>query len=256
MNVFNFRQKFIFILTFSFGFCIVYFMFEFLTKEYIDSNEIYRLINLFKDTGFKSGSDKTTFHHYEHAYGQFLGPLRNKNLKFLEIGLGCDMKYGPGRSIVLWKEYLPKASISILEFDAECAQRYVSQVNKMFYGDQSNFQVLTEVGKFGPYDVIVDDGGHTRNQQINSLIGLWPFVKSKGFYIIEDIYTSFLPSFNDRWESSFDIIVQLLVLINESKDISAQINFPNITINENSRKIAKDLLHISCYQRICLLGKK
>jgi hypothetical protein len=39
----------------------------------------------------------------------------------------------------------------------------------------------------GKFDVNVDDGGHTRKQQVNCLIGLWP-------YVIEDIFTSFVPS--------------------------------------------------------------
>ncbi len=37
-------------------------------------------------------TDKTFRHHYETIYGNLLGPLRNKKLNFLEIGLGCGMQ--------------------------------------------------------------------------------------------------------------------------------------------------------------------
>ena len=37
-----------------------------------------------------------------------------------------------------------------------------------------------------------DGGCHTRKQQVNSFIGLWPYVrKNGGIYVIEDIFTSF-----------------------------------------------------------------
>ena len=167
------------------------------------------------------------------------------------------MGYGPGKSIILWKEFLTKARISVLEYNANCAQKFVSEVENLFTGDQSNFDVLNKVGTFGPYDVIVDDGGHTRKQQTNSLIGLWTYVKSKGFYVIEDIFTSFVPSYNDNKETAVDVIFQLILLLNEANDIGFGAVFPNnIPISNHSRNIAKDLLYVACYQRVCILNKK
>ena len=222
-----------------------------------ERDKIHEWIKLYKEIAVRSGSDKVTTHHYEHLYGQFLGPLRFSEINFLEIGLGCDMGYGPGKSIILWKEFLTKARISVLEYNANCAQKFVSEVENLFTGDQSNFDVLNKVGQYGPYDVIVDDGGHSRKQQTNSLIGLWPFVKPKGFYIIEDIFTSFVPSYNDNKETVVDVIFQLILLLNEAKDIGFNTVLPNnIPISNHSRSIAKDLLYVSCFQRVCILNKK
>ena len=68
----------------------------------------------------------------------------------------------------------------------------------------------------GIFDVIVDDGGHTRKQQVNSLIGLWPYVrKNGGIYVIEDIFTSFIPSFNDNKESALDLMFELIIILNK-----------------------------------------
>ena len=190
-------------------------------QEKFDRSVINNWIQTFNDSASRIGTDKVTYHHYEYLYGQFLGPLRFSEINFLEIGLGCNMPYGPGKSIILWKEFFTKASVSVLEFDEKCAQKFVNEVKNLFTGDQSNFDVLNNIGKYGPYDVIVDDGGHSRKQQVNSLIGLWPFVKSKGFYVIEDIFTSFMSFYNDNEENAIDVIFQLILLLNEAVDIKA-----------------------------------
>ena len=226
-------------------------------QEKFDRSIINNWIQTFNDSASRIGTDKVTYHHYEYLYGQFLGPLRFSEINFLEIGLGCNMPYGPGKSIILWKEFFTKASVSVLEFDEKCAQKFVNEVKNLFTGDQSNFDVLNNIGKYGPYDVIVDDGGHSRKQQVNSLIGLWPFVKSKGFYVIEDIFTSFMLSYNDNEENAIDVIFQLILLLNEAADIKAGTVLPKkISISEHSKSIARDLLFISCFQRVCILNKK
>lgn len=43
-------------------------------------------------------TDKVTSHSYEFIYKKYLGMWRTQQLKFLEIGLGCNMHYGPGAS--------------------------------------------------------------------------------------------------------------------------------------------------------------
>ena len=214
-------------------------------------------IELFHQIALKQGTDKVTSHHYEHFYGNILGPLRNNYINFLEIGLGCDVGYGPGKSIPLWKEFLPKVTISILEYNENCAKQFTSKVKNVFIGDQSDFKVLERVGKEGgPYDFIVDDGGHTRKQQINSVIGLWPHLNSKGVYVIEDIFTSFMSVTNDNAVSAFDLITELIILLNNPNLVGYEAIYPNITIREYSREISKTLLSLSCFERACILFKK
>lgn len=55
---------------------------------------------------------------YHYAYTRFLAHARfQPNLHILEIGLGCNMGYGPGASLKLWRAYLPCAKISFVEYD-------------------------------------------------------------------------------------------------------------------------------------------
>ena len=76
-----------------------------------------------------------------------------------------------------------------MEFDAPCAEPFRKQVKEMFKGDQSYLNLLRKIGEqVGHFELIVDDGGHSRKQQVNSLIGLWPFLSKGGVYVIEDMY--------------------------------------------------------------------
>ena len=62
----------------------------------------------------------------------------------------------------------------------------------MEYGDQSDAHFLDRVARqHGPWDVIIDDGGHMMQQQITSFKALFPHVTPGGLYFIEDLRTSF-----------------------------------------------------------------
>ena len=103
--------------------------------------------DLFRQIALKHGTDKVTTHHYEYVYGQLIGPIRYENINFLEIGLGCGMGYGPGKSIPVWKEFMPNANISILEFDEACAKPFQNQVKNLFVGDQSDLSLMKRIGE-------------------------------------------------------------------------------------------------------------
>jgi hypothetical protein len=43
----------------------------------------------------------------------------------LEIGLGCDMQYGPGASATLWRSYFPEADLWFAEYNGERAHLFL-----------------------------------------------------------------------------------------------------------------------------------
>lgn len=185
-----------------------------------------------------------------------IGPRRFENVHLLEIGLGCTMTYGPGKSLLTWREYLPNAKISVLEYDEKCANALSSHVDQLFTGDQSDFQVLDPVARGGPYDIVIDDGGHTRKQQVNSLIALWPVVKTDGgIYVIEDMHLSFVKSYNDFHMSSYDFVIQLIYLFLDQPEHKI-INPLNLTIPIDVQIVFKDLMSVQCFQHSCVLVKK
>ncbi|CAF1185736.1 unnamed protein product [Adineta steineri] len=138
-------------------------------------------------------TDKVTTHHYEVLYEKYIRKYVGSNLHILEIGLGCGMDYGAGASAHVWRQYLgPQANIYFLEFNRACGEAWHKAHNSklnitMFYGSQDDVAVLNNITSTkGKFDVIVDDGGHTMNQQITSFNHLLPKVQSGGIYVIED----------------------------------------------------------------------
>ena len=154
-------------------------------------------------------------HTYQFPYERWLRPIRCKRLKFLEIGLGCGMPYRgmnggyasttEGHSVPLWLAFLPHANITIIEYDARCAEAFMAKDPlklgpelqrrvRMFGGDQSKADQLLSVVKreeIGLQDVIVDDGGHSMMQQLTTLRTLLPWVKPGGILILEDLQSSY-----------------------------------------------------------------
>jgi len=140
-------------------------------------------------------TDKFTDHAYQTMYGIFLGPLGKAGgkAKLLEIGLGCDMRYGPGASVKMWQALLPNVELWEADIDGACVQHARSRgqldgVNTVS-GDQGDKALLAQwvAQSGGNFDVIIDDGGHLNTQIKASFDVLWPAVKRGGLYFLEDL---------------------------------------------------------------------
>lgn len=134
-----------------------------------------------------AGTDKSSiYHNYTEVYAQYFKDIKNTNLKFLEIGIF------KGDSVKMWENYFPNADLHFMDITNARITHY-SDRSKYYYLDQSNPAQLYKFGKEvgGDFDVIIDDGGHTMEQQIISFHNLFPLLKSGGLYIIEDLHTSY-----------------------------------------------------------------
>ena len=142
-------------------------------------------------------TDKVTSHSYEFIYEKYLGLRRTQQLKFLEIGLGCNMHYGPGASASVWRKYLPHAELWFAESDADCVALHKPRLDALAVnavtGDQADVATLEGWVKEtqGGFDVIVDDGGHQNQQILASFTVLFQrALKPGGVYVIEDMHVS------------------------------------------------------------------
>ena len=99
-------------------------------------------------------------------------------------------------------EYFPLANITLFEYNATCAKNFfdtdpyhvgldLHKRFRIFSGDQSLESDLSQFLERAPFDVIVDDGGHSMIQQITSLRYLFPLLKPGGVYFLEDLLTSY-----------------------------------------------------------------
>lgn len=123
-------------------------------------------------------------HGFTDFYEQLLLPLKDSATKVCEIGIAS------GGSIVVWQEYFKNATVYAI--DIEDYSNLNSPRVKTFVADQANRKLLHSfIRKYkGDYDFILDDGGHSMEQQQVSFGFLFEYVKPGGYYIIEDVHTS------------------------------------------------------------------
>lgn len=147
------------------------------------------------------GTDKSSRHHdYAHIYQAHLAPIRRKARSVLEIGVGGETSTtgyastAGGQSLRMWADYFPRAEIIGIDIHAkEVAGPRITFER----GDQSDPGFLGHlVTRYGPFDVVVDDGSHIGRHIIASYSALWDAVKPMGFYIIEDLAAAY----DERWE--------------------------------------------------------
>lgn len=138
----------------------------------------------------KYGTDKGATHHfYTEIYEEYLGPLRGLPITLLEIGVAS------GASIRMWRDYFPKGQI--VGVDHNTAYLY-DFGEKLINEDNSDRISLLEIEATDleqwklklhrDLDVVIEDGGHFSTQIIGGFEGTWPWLKSGGLYIIEDIH--------------------------------------------------------------------
>lgn len=135
------------------------------------------------------------WHHYFDIYHNHFSRFRNQPVTILEIGVY------KGGSLQMWKEYFGnQAKIYGLDIDPQCKSLEEDQI-KIFIGDQANRDYLKELSsEIGTIDILIDDGGHTMVQQINTFNELYSTVSETGVYLVEDLHTSYWEDFGGGYE--------------------------------------------------------
>ena len=148
-----------------------------------------------------NASDKNTNHRYTQHYTKHLSAYRKKPIKLLEIGIGgFDEEKGfsdpdlRGRVAPDVAHVLPeRPNYGIDIFDKS---RHDERRIKTFQGSQADTDFLRAVVEnTGSLNIIIDDGSHRCDHVITSFEFLFPRMSKRGFYIIEDVQTSYLDNF-------------------------------------------------------------
>lgn len=152
------------------------------------------------EMGRRSGTDKTPYgdidsplhrHPYTGVYATLFAPLKNREIEFAEIGVAG------GASVALWWNYFKNASLSFFDRD----QNFLDNVRNFNFPSRVPHLALMDVsvdgGIKGPlletgkmFDVIIDDSSHDYDHQVRIVKEAFPFVKSGGYLIVEDVFRS------------------------------------------------------------------
>lgn len=133
------------------------------------------------------------WHHYFEIYERHFGPYREQNpIHMLEIGVY------KGGSLEMWSDYFGKDKSFIygIDIDPTC-KRFENDNTKVFIGDQADKIFISQVcSQVPPLDIVLDDGGHTMNQQISTFEAIFDHIKPGGVYMCEDLHTSYWPAYD------------------------------------------------------------
>lgn len=148
-----------------------------------------------QEIGMKHKTDKATYHKYCDFYEKTLPKKINR---LLEIGI-MD-----GNSLRMWHEYYPDAEI--VGVDIRPALK-IDGVTCMQLDTTDPEQLKQITGKF---DVIIDDGSHMTKDQMTTMRNLYSDkLNPKGYYVMEDIHTSFMPEYVNTAETTYTVLKTL-----------------------------------------------
>jgi len=120
---------------------------------------------------------------YFPAYHRHLGKFIGKEVHIVEIGIFS------GGSLDMWKSVFgPNAHVYGCDIDPR-TKSYVDSQTQIFIGDQANPEFWKNVIQQVPrIDILIDDGGHTPEQQIATLGLMLPHLSPDGVFITEDVH--------------------------------------------------------------------
>lgn len=124
--------------------------------------------------------------HYFDVYHRHFERYRGTACTFVEFGVYH------GGSLQMWRDYLgPKARIVGVDINPRLTELGEPGI-EIVIGDQGDREFLRKLAKdLGRIDVLVDDGGHTMQQQIATLEELYGAVADDGVILVEDTHTSY-----------------------------------------------------------------
>ncbi len=126
------------------------------------------------------------YEQYLDVYDRHLSKYKNKPVTIIEFGVN------QGGSLNMWHEYFGVGTkIYGVDINPHC-QKLTSGNIEILIGDQEDKKFLKQVAdKIGKVDIVIDDGGHSMAQQINTFEVIFPCLKNDGVYICEDLHTSY-----------------------------------------------------------------
>jgi hypothetical protein len=166
---------------------------EVLDTSVFNSSFSIKIGDLFK----QYGSDKSTTHNYYLIYSSVLEKNEDKSINILEVGLGTNnidvlsnmgVEGKPGASLRAFRDACRQANVYGADIDKRIL--FTEERIKTYFLDQTQpdtfTSLKTELNNI-KFDLIIDDGLHNSEANINTLNFALEMLKDDGMFIIEDI---------------------------------------------------------------------
>jgi hypothetical protein len=133
--------------------------------------------------GVTEGPGIWKWRHYFDVYHRHLARFRGRPVTIVEVGIYS------GGNLSMWRQYLgPEAMIVGIDIEEACRQ-YEVPGTRVFIGDQADRTFWGTVRREVPHvDILIDDGGHSPEQQMVTLEEMLPHIRPGGVFVCEDIH--------------------------------------------------------------------
>ena len=193
---------------------------------------VKRLKNQFRASPLLTAKHESYFDAYAKEFMEYVG----KPITFVEIGVMN------GGSLFMWRSFFGEQA-RIIGVDLNPGARRLEQHGfEIHTGSQSDKEFWRNFfQKVGVVDVVLDDGGHTYRQQIVTANACIPHIRDGGKLMVEDVHTSYYPSFGYPSPYSF---------INWAKSRVDQVNFRSNSIPGHPGNSSDCIHSVSFYESI------
>ena len=199
-----------------------------------NNNSLTKLCEIYKsDKGSINHNKKSiwgwTAHTYSNYYYSLFNHFKDDVKLIFECGLGTNnpdvpsnmtVNGMPGASLRVWRDYFKNAQIYGADIDNDIL--FQEDRIKTYYVDQLNTPSIEAMWKkigIHNFDIIIDDGLHTAEANINFFISSFNKLKKNGIYVIEDVHVL---EFNDIMKKLKNFNPELVIL--QNKNIKYQNN--------------------------------
>lgn len=143
------------------------------------------LAEIFNEIGNNTGkdigcNDKGGIHTYLETYDRLFLPFQ-KGCTMLEVGLAM------GDSIALWDRYFENSTIIGIDLSIVFPKRKYKNNVYFIEGDATKENDILDDVEFLELDIVIDDGSHVTQDQIDTFEILKHQMKKGGLYILEDV---------------------------------------------------------------------
>lgn len=175
---------------------------------------------------FENNNDRLIhkWDHYFDIYERHFERFVDTDVNVMEIGVFH------GGSLQMWKDYFGKgANIYGLDINPTCKSFEEDRV-QVLIGDQGDREFWKSIKPTLPtFDIIIDDGGHSMDQQIITFEEMFPLLSENGVFLIEDLHTSYMSYYAGGYEKANTFIEYSKKRIDElnawhSEDERLQVN--------------------------------
>jgi len=179
-------------------------------------NEESALFKAFENSEYRS----TKHTNYFYIYDDLLKKYSDKKITLVEVGIAS------GGSLFMWKKFFKdNARIIGIDFNPG-AKKWEKYDFEIYIGNQSSSNFWeTFYKKVGKIDVLIDDGGHTNEQQLCTFLSSYKNINNDGLIIFEDTHASYMREFGNPSKYSFINFCKNILDMQNQKSISKKTNY-------------------------------